>query len=210
MSKAKVNARPITYKKYLQDYPRAETPEASSDVGDKENKDLTEAQLVETLDTLFLIDDPGNDALYNSVSISNSAVIKMLAPHLRDDLRTPKSLGNGVVKMMTVEAKPFNSTDKDSQKERRRSLYMLKTRYHEKVIIEIKDHLSRYQAEIQDMKNAGIEVLGYVRKSPSQGKNDNNRVKLLQQMVSRLQERSRVDKVYVSPCCTSSGPLLVS
>lgn len=47
------------------------------------------------------------------------------------------------------------------------------------------------------MKEKGYEIIGYARKSPSDDDIE-TRLKLLQQMINNLRDRSFVDKVYVS------------
>lgn len=72
------------------------------------------------------------------------------------------------------------------------------------VMKSITEHLLKYQIELQQLKNAGMEVVGYVRKSKStKAEKPGDRVRLLQQMVERLKERSHCDKVFVSPFCSS-------
>lgn len=55
-------------------------------------------------------------------------------------------------------------------------------------------------------KKDGYEVIGYVRKSPSDVDLETRR-NLLQKMVDNLLDRSLVDKVYVSVSSLASSPL---
>ncbi|KAL1932396.1 hypothetical protein VTP01DRAFT_9452 [Rhizomucor pusillus] len=68
--------------------------------------------------------------------------------------------------------------------------------------------LGNNQKKLERLKNNGIEIDGYVPKSKAnKDGNAENRVRLLQRMVQRLQKRSSADRIYVSPICTSSDPL---
>lgn len=66
------------------------------------------------------------------------------------------------------------------------------------VVKSIREYIPKYQRHIKKMKQDGFSVIGYCRKSCT---NDDNgtRVRLLQTMVDRLQEKSLVDRVFVSP-----------
>jgi hypothetical protein len=69
----------------------------------------------------------------------------------------------------------------------------------------ITGYLPKYQAYIRSLKNEGFNVIGYIRKSPT---NDSqNRIRLLRCMVDGLKERSLVDKVLASVCCYANDPI---
>jgi hypothetical protein len=72
-------------------------------------------------------------------------------------------------------------------------------------LVAICEYLPRYKASILNLKKNGYEIIGYVRKSPSDV-NRETRLKLLQQMVNNLLDRSLVDKVYVSISSLASSP----
>lgn len=69
----------------------------------------------------------------------------------------------------------------------------------------ITQHLPHYQRTILTLKKNNFDVIGYVRKSPGSEKPE-TRIRLLQQMVTNLKDRSLVDTVYVFPSCSSSDP----
>ncbi|KAI7847917.1 hypothetical protein BDC45DRAFT_451108, partial [Circinella umbellata] len=50
------------------------------------------------------------------------------------------------------------------------------------------------------------EIISYCRKSPGDETTE-DRLWLMQHMVSRLREQSLVDKVFVSHCCKSNQPI---
>ncbi|KAI8137251.1 hypothetical protein BJV82DRAFT_566857 [Fennellomyces sp. T-0311] len=147
--------------------------------------------------------------MYKPVTISSSAMIKLLAMHLRNGLLDAKEFGKWCsrkkVDFIKTRAVLHNTGVDGKQKELQRLLYMLKQEYHEQVVTAIKNNLIHFQEELQGLKNSGVEFLGYVRKSP--GCNDDTRIRLLQQMVQQLYKRSRVNKVYVSPICKSNDRL---
>lgn len=73
-------------------------------------------------------------------------------------------------------------------------------------------YLIDYQAELQDLKKQGIQVIGYARKSAAAGAEDKNddqgkRIQLLQYMEERLQQQSRVERIFVSPICNSKSSI---
>lgn len=70
---------------------------------------------------------------------------------------------------------------------------------------EICSCLPRYKASILNLKKNDYEIIGYVRKSPSDV-DPETRLKLLQKMVDNLLDRSLVDKVYVSVSSPASSP----
>lgn len=70
---------------------------------------------------------------------------------------------------------------------------------------EICEYLPRYKASILNLKKNDYEIIGYVRKSPSDV-DPETRLKLLQKMVDNLLDRSLVDKVYVSVSSPASSP----
>lgn len=72
----------------------------------------------------------------------------------------------------------------------------------------IKNYMSVYQAELRGYKTNGMSIIGYARKSKGvQKRGTKNRVRLIQKMVARLEERSLVVKIYVSPSCDAKEPL---
>ncbi|ORX49905.1 hypothetical protein DM01DRAFT_243112, partial [Hesseltinella vesiculosa] len=62
----------------------------------------------------------------------------------------------------------------------------------------IAHYLPNYQQYIHSLKTDGYTIVGYARKSPSSEIDDDTRARNLQNMVTRLHERSHVDKVFVS------------
>ncbi|KAG1524172.1 hypothetical protein G6F46_011277 [Rhizopus delemar] len=57
------------------------------------------------------------------------------------------------------------------------------------------------------MKNEEYQMVRYVRKPPGE-KSVAGRIRILQQTVSRLKERSMVDKFFISVCCNSNDPIV--
>lgn len=71
------------------------------------------------------------------------------------------------------------------------------------VVNEIVKYMPLYQQHIADLKESGYKITSYARKSVTE-ESDDQRVKMLQNMVSRLRERPLVDGVFVFPCCSAS------
>ncbi|KAI8095673.1 hypothetical protein BDF21DRAFT_329934, partial [Thamnidium elegans] len=74
-------------------------------------------------------------------------------------------------------------------------------------IDKIINYLPQYQQHIDILKKEGYLIIGYARKS-KQDVDLHIRVRLLQLMVDRLQERSLVDKTFVSVNRNSNDPLI--
>lgn len=64
--------------------------------------------------------------------------------------------------------------------------------------------LPQHKAQISNLKEDGLSIVGYCRKS-NLDKQDNV-INLLQHMVDNHYQRSLVDKVFVSPCSNASSP----
>lgn len=73
------------------------------------------------------------------------------------------------------------------------------------VLNNILEYNKKYQGFLKTQKELGLEIIGYVRKSPGD-KNEENRTKLLRRMVEKLKSRSLVDKVFVSKTSTANQP----
>lgn len=71
-------------------------------------------------------------------------------------------------------------------------------RFSDDIAKKVLDYLPHYQLFIQNLKKERYNIVGYARKSRT-NENDESRIRLLQQMASRLKERSLVDKIFVSP-----------
>ncbi|KAI9489343.1 hypothetical protein BDB00DRAFT_770804, partial [Zychaea mexicana] len=74
------------------------------------------------------------------------------------------------------------------------------------IVEKITTALQHYQSSIRLMEHEKYEIVGYCRKSPG-NKATRDRLRLMQHMVGRLQERSLVDKVFVSLSCKSNQPI---
>lgn len=68
--------------------------------------------------------------------------------------------------------------------------------------------LPRYQRELDGLRAAGSEMIGYVRKSPPKaGGSLDSRIRLLQTMAERLKYCSHVARTYASAACRSQESL---
>ncbi|KAG0756018.1 hypothetical protein G6F16_003063 [Rhizopus arrhizus] len=91
-----------------------------------------------------------------------------------------------------------------NQKIRFRHLNVLDEKYHDNVASNIENILPQHKAQIRSLKEDGLSIVGYCRKSDL-AKQD-NLISLLQRMVDNHYQRSLVDKVFVSPCSNASSP----
>ncbi|CEG81982.1 hypothetical protein RMATCC62417_16116 [Rhizopus microsporus] len=82
-----------------------------------------------------------------------------------------------------------------------RRVFVLKKEY-----LGIISFIPDYQKHIKGLKEQKILIIGYVRKSPGNEK-EKTRIQLVQKMVNCLNNRSFVDKVFVSSCSSASDPL---
>jgi hypothetical protein len=56
------------------------------------------------------------------------------------------------------------------------------------------------------LKEQRFSIIGYARKAPG-NEEEKTRIELLQKMMNCLNNKSLVDKVFVSSCCSTSDPL---
>lgn len=71
------------------------------------------------------------------------------------------------------------------------------------LITSITEYLPNYQQSLKNFQNNAIEIVGYVRKSPTADILD-NRGELLQQMVDNLRSRSFATRIFVSSSSKAS------
>ncbi|KAG0175427.1 hypothetical protein DFQ28_000046 [Apophysomyces sp. BC1034] len=74
---------------------------------------------------------------------------------------------------------------------------------------DIVGRLRSYQTELQMLCDQSLMVAGYARKSKATRESDEDRVRLLQMMVSRLKKRSRVQRTYVTISCNSKDAMIM-
>ena len=79
----------------------------------------------------------------------------------------------------------------------------------EQVVLDVKKHLVQYRQEVTDMKNRGISIVGYVRKSPGSDKSDDTRTRLTKDDRPSVRTLPS-DQVYVSPICKSNASFSTS
>ncbi|KAG0162487.1 hypothetical protein DFQ28_001193 [Apophysomyces sp. BC1034] len=176
-----------------------------------EYKLANHAQILQFLNDVFLPFNPYNDALYEEQYLSTSDIRSVVAKHVIDTKSIPGDFPNWCTRKNAafLEVKSNLARDSGNQKRiRKRRLYTLLSRYHATIVQSITETLIKHQRQIQAMKDSGIIIVGYARKSKTPEK-DCDRVRLLQEMTLKLQSRSLADRIYVSPR-TSSDELLRS
>lgn len=65
------------------------------------------------------------------------------------------------------------------------------------------EYPGKYKRSIERLKEKGYDIIGYIRKSKGEEK-DEVRVRLLNTMANRLRERSGVEKIFASPFTNST------
>ncbi|KAG1122593.1 hypothetical protein G6F42_011335 [Rhizopus arrhizus] len=108
-------------------------------------------------------------------------------------------------KLDFMKVTPKRRLTKDGERLNIRTLFVLKKQFIDSTVENITKYLPAYQKLIQNLKEEGYTVIGYVRKSPT-AKDDTNRTTLLKAMCNRLKERSAVDYIFVSVCSKASDP----
>ncbi|GAA5814541.1 hypothetical protein MFLAVUS_008038 [Mucor flavus] len=78
-----------------------------------------------------------------------------------------------------------------------RELYVMEVIYQDNLILSVSKYLPNYQESIKNLISQGYEIVGYARKSPGDESED-NRIRLLQDMINNLSERSFAQRIYVS------------
>lgn len=73
------------------------------------------------------------------------------------------------------------------------------------MICSISKYLPNYQKSVKNLIHEGYEIVGYARKSPGD-EDENDRIRLLQDMINNLSERSFAQRIYVSPSSCASIP----
>lgn len=74
------------------------------------------------------------------------------------------------------------------------------------LIYSITKYLPNYRESLRNLiHQQGYKIVGYARKSPGD-EDENDKVRLLQDMINNLTERSFVQRVYVSPSSSASTP----
>lgn len=70
----------------------------------------------------------------------------------------------------------------------------------------IAEHLPKYQQFLSKLKDEGYQIVGYAQKSYTSEK-DEDRSRLLTQMVGLLRMTSLADKIFVSPMSHANEPM---
>jgi hypothetical protein len=168
----------------------------------------------------FLPEDPGNPEVFELQEYSMQAIFNLITSYTR--IFEAKSLLSFTRKCTAYNLPLMHGKERRDQNLRRRALYVLKkstkvcavmnckskqtlTSLLENFVHAITQHLPHYQRTTLTLKKNNFEVIGYVRKSPGSEKPE-TRIRLLQQMVTNLKDRSLVDTFTVSPSCSSSYP----
>ncbi|KAI9253035.1 hypothetical protein BY458DRAFT_522612 [Sporodiniella umbellata] len=167
-------------------------------------------QLVQFLNLIYLPDDPNNTIAYERQLLSMKDILSKVweCSDLFDDTSSSsfnKWCNDKKLGLLNSEVKRRKNSL--SKRISLRCLYVLKEEFIDDTIDKIVNYLPKYQHNIETLKKEGYLIIGYARKS-KQNIDLHVRVRLLQLMVDRLQERSLVDKIFVSVNSSSSDPLI--
>ncbi|KAI8980909.1 hypothetical protein BDB01DRAFT_190516 [Pilobolus umbonatus] len=142
--------------------------------------------------------------LYSLDSVSMKEVFGAMWKYtIRLDEKSLHSLPSGATKIgfRRTQRKTLRG---ETQKLRLYLLSGLDTRYHDNAARNIQIVLPQHRARISNLKEDGLSIVGYCRKSDL-GKQANS-VHLLQRMVNNHCQHSLIDKVFVFPCSNASSP----
>lgn len=201
----------------------------------KPSKWLSDAQIQELVDTLFLPVEPNINEVYAKDCLSTKEILDIISSYLPDKIKSQQCSAAGVavetLPSWRSRIKHTKARSLEGNKKGRESCmcstqstmviitivcsyflsWLMKnvTRYCRRIN---QGYLIDYQAELQDLKKQGIQVIGYARKSAAAGAEDKNddqgkRIQLLQYMEERLQQQSRVERIFVSPICNSKSSI---
>lgn len=198
--KQRILGDPYTYRRYRE----SQQLSLVEEVGKRKRFELkTDAQLKHFLNEAFCYEDPNNSKAYKIKSVATKEIFETIKLYTSlFNQRTAQAFAKwcSIHSVSFLIAKP----DRNSNS-RKRQLYILEDIYYDSLLEEICSCLPRYKASILNLKKNDYEIIGYVRKSPSDV-DPERRLKLLQKMVDNLLDRSLVDKVYVSVSSPASSP----
>ncbi|KAI8979871.1 hypothetical protein BDB01DRAFT_851999 [Pilobolus umbonatus] len=153
-------------------------------IEDKEYPRLKQVvHLIEFLNEVYLPSNTGNNEMYESKNVSMREIFCQLGQKER-----------------------WMKMDEDGNKTATRGLYVLKEEFIDKTVESIISSIEKYQLLLKELKDENHRIIGYARKSKNK-KDDDSRIRLLNQMAQKLEERSLVDMVFMSPTTNSNEPI---
>ncbi|ORX62873.1 hypothetical protein DM01DRAFT_1330986 [Hesseltinella vesiculosa] len=201
-TKTKINGNPS----YYQRYPDME-PEPSNSV---DNVMLNNyRQVTDYMNRVYRPFVPPACELFDEKPMSLKEVYHemLLVTNFFDD-KSAQSFASwcGLSKLDFMKASIQRKFQKNAQgKTRYRVLWVLKENHRKDIVKQVVSVKEKHKASIEDLKNDGYQVVGYVRKSRGD-EDEGTRLRLLDSMIDRLVTDSSVDMVYASYSCASNEP----
>ncbi|KAI8079892.1 uncharacterized protein BX664DRAFT_303026 [Halteromyces radiatus] len=154
------------------------------------------------LDEVFLPHEPFNDN-YQKKLMTMHGIMEILSRYTtkfdeKSNIAFARWCTQAKVSLLNAEVTRKTGKGSFGSKIRYRTVFVLKDELIDDVVKAIKDYIPNYQAHIKNLKEDGFQIIGYCRKSRT-NEDDDTRLRLLQDMINRLKQRSLVDKVFVSP-----------
>lgn len=155
------------------------------------------------INEIYLCEQPSNVDIFCKLTVSTKDIYDMVTKYSSIfERRTPQSFAawcrNNRMKFM-------NKKDHSVNGKRVRELYVLDEVYHDNLIESIIKYLPEYQRSIKKLIQEGYEIAGSARKSPGD-EDEDTRIRLLQEMINNLTERSFAQRIYLSANSRSSTP----
>ncbi|KAG2228722.1 hypothetical protein INT48_007455, partial [Thamnidium elegans] len=185
-SKLSIFGDPFTYKTYL---------EAESS--------KTDSQMKRFINEVYCCEELKNAEIYCKLSVSTKNIYDTIMQYSTIfERRTAQSFANWCrnnrIKFLNKKSNVIKGT-------RVRELYIMEEIYYDNLICSISKYLPNYQESVRNLIHEGYEIVGYARKSPGD-EDENDRIRLLQDMINNLSERSFAQRIYVSPNSCASTP----
>ncbi|ORX42678.1 hypothetical protein DM01DRAFT_1330024 [Hesseltinella vesiculosa] len=208
VSVTRILGNPIRFHRYLTASTTASLDDNSVDMATSSQHSLTSAsQVIKFLNEVFIPYDPHNDEVYELSNISVHTILSTVWKHSRIfDNKSVISFTTWCSKNKVHFVQADRKRKRDQQGNRYRVLFVAKEHFISSIVDKIVTVMPKYQLFITNLKKEGYQVVGYARKSPGEEKVD-DRIRLLKQMVGRLQERSLVDKVFISSFCKADDKI---
>ncbi|ORX63074.1 hypothetical protein DM01DRAFT_1331159, partial [Hesseltinella vesiculosa] len=205
----KQSSNPFKYHPYPLENDKTDKLEGQNDCIN-ESLLVTDTMIKAFLNKVFLPDEPFNDN-YRKKLMTMPSIMETLSRYTvkfdeKSSIAFAKWCEKAKVSFMNAEVTRKTGKSTFGSKIRYRTLFVLKDELVDDVAKGIKDYIPNYQAHITKLKEDGFQIIGYCRKSRT-GEDNDTRIRLLQDMINQLQQRSLVDKVFVSPCSSAGENL---
>ncbi|KAG1039354.1 hypothetical protein G6F43_012519 [Rhizopus delemar] len=174
--------------------------------------DSTEIQMIQFLNYVFVPVASVEESAYEEKDINMKHVLGIV--NLYTDMMIDKTVQSfstwckkrGILMLNAPFTRKRRVVNGEISSIRLRRIFVLKKEYLDSLVKGIVSFIPVYQKHIKRLKEQRFSIIGYARKSPG-NEEEKTRIELLQKTVNCLSNRSLVDKVFVSFCCSASDPL---